>query len=131
MFSFNLSHHGTGSGRLILPVSRELSGGSVVTSQAVDPRFDQNQSELGVLILAVAIQMLTDLNSLLDKHVKILGDLGGKSIGLEDANNLLSSDRLDLGNTIGIPEDDTNLRRGQTLLSELAHMFLDVGGRDF
>jgi hypothetical protein len=97
----------------------------------VDSGFDQNQTELGVLILAVAIQMLTDLDSLLDKHVQILWDLGGKSIGLKDADNLLSSDRLDLGNTIGIPEDDTNLRRGQTLLGELAHMLFHIGGRDF
>lgn len=35
--------------------------------------------QLGVLVLAVDRQMLADGNSLLDEHVKILRDLGGKA----------------------------------------------------
>lgn len=126
----NLRNHGTGSGRLVLPVSRKLSCSSVVSSKSVDSGFDQNQSELGVLVLSVALQVLTDLNGLLDKHVKVLGNFGGKSVGLEDTNNLLSGDRLDLGDTIGITQDNTNLGRGQSLLGELADVFLDISRGD-
>lgn len=125
-----LGDHGTGSGRLVLPVSRKLSGGSVVTSQAVDSGFNQNKTELGVLVLAVSLQVLTDLDSLLDKHVKILRDLGGKTVGLEKTDNLLTSDRLDLGDTIGIPQDNTDLGRSQTLLGELADVFLNISRSD-
>jgi hypothetical protein len=74
--------------------------------------------------------MLTDLNSLLDKHVQILGDFRGKTVGLEDTHNLLSSDRANLGDSVRITEDDTNLGGGKTLLGELADVLLNVGGRN-
>lgn len=96
----------------------------------MDTALDKNQAELGVLILTVAFQMLTHLNSLLDKHVQILRDFRGKTIGLEDTHNLLSGDRANLSDTVGVTEDDTNLGGGQTLLGELADVLLDVGGRD-
>jgi hypothetical protein len=96
----------------------------------VDSRFNQNQTELGVLVLAVFFQVLSDLNSLLDKHVKILWDFRGKTVGLQNTNNLLSGNMLDLRDTVGISQDNTNLGWGQTLLCELAHMFLNVRGRD-
>jgi hypothetical protein len=129
-FYYCLGNHGTGGGRLVLPVSRKLSGGSVVTSQSVDSGFDQNQSKLGVLVLSVSLQVPTNLNGLLDKHVQVFGNFRGKAVGLEDSNNLLSGDRLDLGNTIGVTQDDTNLRGGQTLLGKLAHVVFDIGSRD-
>jgi hypothetical protein len=37
----------------------------------VDTGLDENEAELGVLVLAVALEMLADGNSLLDKHVEI------------------------------------------------------------
>jgi hypothetical protein len=74
--------------------------------------------------------MLTNLNSLFNKHVQVLRDLGGKTVGLEDADNLLASDGLDLGDTIGVTKDDTNLRGGQTLLGKLADVVLNISGRD-
>ena len=133
-FFFNLirlSNHGGSGGRLIPPVSGKLTGGPVVSGQTVDSGFNQNQTELGVLILTVTLQMLAHLNRLLDKHVQILGNFGGKAIGFEDTNNLLSSYGTDLGNTIGITKDDSNLGRGESLLGELADMFLNVGRGDF
>jgi len=122
-----LGNHGTGGSRLVSPVGRKLSGGSVVSCQSVDSGFDQNETELGVLVLSVLLQVLSDLNGLLDKHVEILGDFGGESVGLEDANDLLSGDGLDLGNSVGITENDTNLGGGQTLLGELADVLFDIG----
>ena len=41
---------------------------------------------------------------------------------------LLTSHDLDLRNTVAIPQDNTNLRRGGTLLGELADLLLDLVG---
>lgn len=95
----------------------------------MDSGFNQNQSELGVLVLSVLLQVLTNLNGLLDKHVQVFGNFGGETVGLEDSNNLLSSHRFDLGNTIGVTQDDTDLRGSQTLLGELADVVFDIGSR--
>ena len=67
----------------------------------MDTGLDENQAELGVLVLAVALEVLADgdgladvskirpcgfarprvygCTHLLDKHVKVLGDLGGEA----------------------------------------------------
>jgi len=92
----------------------------------VNTRLNKNQAKLGILVLSVSLQMLSDLNGLLDEHVKILWDIRGQAVGLEDSNNFLSSDGTDGGDTVGVTKQDTNLRRGQTLLGELADMVLDV-----
>lgn len=39
-----------------------------------------------------------------------------------------TSDNLDLGNAVGVTQDDTNLRRGSTLPGELADLFNDLVG---
>jgi hypothetical protein len=52
------------------------------------------------------------------------------TVALKDAENLASSDTVDLGNTVRIPQDHTNLGRSQTLLCELANVLLNLGGRD-
>lgn len=96
----------------------------------MDSGFDKNKTELGVLVLSVSLQVLSDRNGLLDKHVKILRDLRGKAVGLEKTNDLLSGDGLDLGDTVGITQDDTDLGRGQTLLCKLANVFFNIRGRD-
>lgn len=88
--NISLSHERAGSGRLVLPVGWELAGGSVVTRESMDAAFDEDQSELAVLILAIDFQMLTNLDSFFDEHVQIFGDFGCQPVGLEDANNLLS-----------------------------------------
>lgn len=41
--------------------------------------------QLGVLVLAVGAEVLAHGNSLLDQHVQVLGDLGGKSYGTPSA----------------------------------------------
>ena len=35
----------------------------------MDTGLDENETELGVLVLAVALKMLADLDGLLDEHV--------------------------------------------------------------
>ena len=63
-------------------------------------------------------------------HVQILGNLGGKSIGLENTDNLLSGHSVDLSNAVRITKDDTNLGGGKTLLGKLANMLLNIRGGD-
>ena len=66
---------------LLLPVGRQLLGLLVVSGQAVHSALDENEAELGVLVLAVALQMLAHSQGLLDQVVQVLGDLGSKACG--------------------------------------------------
>ena len=46
----------------------------------------------------------------------------------EDTQNLVSSDKAHLGNTVRVTEGNTNLGRGETLASQLDDVFHDVLG---
>jgi translation initiation factor 6 (eIF-6) len=50
---------------LVLPVRLQNTNGLVVSAQTVDSGLDQDESELGVLVLAVALQVLADGDCLL------------------------------------------------------------------
>ena len=113
---------------LLLPVSGKLVGSAVVASKTVNSALDQNQSELGVLILPVSLKVLADSHSLLHQVVKILRDLGSESASLEEANESVSGDALDLGNTEGITENHTDLRWSVSLLGQLANLSVDLSG---
>lgn len=115
-----------GSGGLVLPVRRQHRHGSVVSGQSVDSRFDQNQSELRVLVLSVSLQVLSDGDSLLDQEVKVLWDLRGQTVRLEDSQDLVAGDNLGLGNTVSVSQDNTNLRRSQTLSGVLDNLLNDL-----
>jgi hypothetical protein len=41
--------------------------------------LDENEAELAVLVLAVALEMLAHGNGLLDQHVEIFWDFGGEA----------------------------------------------------
>jgi len=84
---------------VLLPVGGKGAVGAVEASKAVDARLDENQAVLAVSVLALLLKMLADIDGLLDEVVEILGELGGKAVGLEDADNLAAGDRADLGNT--------------------------------
>jgi hypothetical protein len=118
--------------RILFPVGRQLTGSLVVAGKTVDTGFNKNQTELGVLVLAVALQVLADGDSLLDELVQVFGDLRSETVGLQDTEDLVTSNTLDLRNAVGVTENDTNLRRRQTLLSELEDLFADFlgGGLD-
>jgi len=68
-----LSDHGAGGRGLVLPGGREDADGLVVAGQTVDTRLDENQAELGVLVLAVALKVLSDGNSLADRLAGYFG----------------------------------------------------------
>lgn len=48
-------------------------------------------------------------------------------MGLQYPQNLATSDALHLSNAMRITENDTNLRRGQTLLRKLTDVVLNLG----
>ena len=56
----HLCHHGRSCRALILPVGLQDTNSLVVPAETVDSGFDQNESELGVLVLAVALEVLAD-----------------------------------------------------------------------
>jgi hypothetical protein len=66
-----LCDNGAGSGGLVLPGRGEDTDGLVVTGQTVDTGLDENEAELGVLVLAVALKMLADGDSLMTNLVSI------------------------------------------------------------
>ena len=68
---------------LLLPGGRKLLSTLVVTSQTVNTALDQNQTELGVAVLSVALQVLSDSDGLLDEEVHILRQRRGQSYGVK------------------------------------------------
>lgn len=64
---------------ILFPVRWQLLVQLVVTSETVDTRFDKNKTEFGILILATALQVLSDVHGLFDKKVQIFGNLWGKT----------------------------------------------------
>ena len=91
----------------------------------MDSRFDQNKSEFTVDVSSEFLDVLSDVNSFLDKMVKIFWDGSGDSSNLQDSENLGASDTLNLWDTILISENNTNLRWS---LSSLGH-FDNLGGQ--
>ena len=64
---------------LLLPGGRKLLRALVVASQTVNTALDQNQAELGVAVLSVALEVLSHGHSLLDQEVHVLRERGGQS----------------------------------------------------
>ena len=75
----------------------------------MDSGFDENKSEFTVSIGSESFDMLSDVNGLLDKMVKIFWNTWGSSINLQDSENFGSSDSFNLRNTEGISQNNTNL----------------------
>jgi len=61
---FRLCDQGGGSGGLVAPGGGQDTDGLVVAGQTVDTGLDQNEAELGVLVLAVALEVLADSDGL-------------------------------------------------------------------
>lgn len=62
--ALRLGDDGGGSGRLVLPGGGKDTDGLVVASKTVDAGLNENEAELGVPVLAVALKVLADGNSL-------------------------------------------------------------------
>lgn len=59
-----LCDKGGGGGALVAPGGGQDTDGLVVAGQTVDTGLDQNEAELGVLVLAVALEVLADSDGL-------------------------------------------------------------------
>ena len=94
----------------------------------MDTGLDENESVLAVNVLAGSLEMLADGDGLLDEMVQILWELWGHSLGLEDTEDLVSGETADLSDSVGIPEDDSDLGWAKTLLSHLDDLVLDLLG---
>lgn len=103
----NLCHQGGSGARFVFPVGSEHPLCLVVAGETVNSGLDENQPKLAVLVLPVALQVLPDGHSLLDKVVEILGQVGDLTIGFHDPQDLLAGHESDLSDSIGIPQDDT------------------------
>lgn len=55
-----LCNKSAGSRTLVSPCRSQDTDTLVISRQTVDARLDQNEAELGVLVFAVALEMLTD-----------------------------------------------------------------------
>jgi len=94
----------------------------------VNPALDKDQAKLGILILPVSLQMLPDCHRLLDEVVQVFRNFRGKTMSLKNTQDLASSNTPDLGYPVRVSENNTNLRRGQALLGELANVLLNILG---
>jgi len=92
----------------------------------VDTGLDENEAELGVLVLAVAFKMLAHRDGLFDELVKVFWNFRSKTVASKNAKNLVSCYNLDLCNSMRITENYTDLRGSVTLLCELANLVLDL-----
>jgi hypothetical protein len=61
-----LCDKGGGSGALVAPGGGQDTDGLVVARQTVNAGLDQNEAELGVLVLAVTLKVLADSDGLCD-----------------------------------------------------------------
>lgn len=96
----------------------------------MDSGLNQNQSELGVLVLSVSLQVLSDRDSLLNQEVQVLWNLWSQTVGFQDSQDLVTGDDLSLGNTVSVSQQNTDLRWGQTLSGVLDDLLNNlVGGQ--
>ena len=93
---------------------------SVVACQTVDARLDENQAELGVLVAAVAVEVLSDGDRLLDELEEVLRQFRRESVSLKDAHDFRSRHGSHLRDTVLITKRHPDLRRRHTLTCESA-----------
>lgn len=106
----------------VFPVGCNALSSFVIPCQTMDSTFNENQTEFGILILPVAIEMFTNRDGFLDKHVKVFGKLWSQTFRLENTQNLASGDILDLSDSLGVTKMNANLRRNQTFFGEFADL---------
>ena len=80
------------------------------------------------IYLAITLQMFADTHGFLDQMVQILWQVWGQTLGFEHSQNLVAGYEADLGNSVRISQDDTNLRRSQTLFSQFVDLLFDIIG---
>ena len=95
---------------------------SVISSKSVNSGFDEDKSEFTVSIGSEFLNMLSNVNGLFDKMVKIFWNGWGSSVDFQDSEDLGSGDTLDLRNTERISQNNTDLRWRGSSLGHLDHL---------
>ena len=98
---------------------------TVVAGESVDSAFSANESELGVSVSSELLQMASHVDSLLDEVVKVLGESWCLSSDLQNSQDLGAGHTLDLGNSVLISQDDTDLRGSHAFLGQLVDLVLN------
>eukprot|EP00512_Aurantiochytrium_limacinum_P004068 CAMPEP_0171497618 /NCGR_PEP_ID=MMETSP0958-20121227/7375_1 /TAXON_ID=87120 /ORGANISM="Aurantiochytrium limacinum, Strain ATCCMYA-1381" /LENGTH=171 /DNA_ID=CAMNT_0012031887 /DNA_START=660 /DNA_END=1176 /DNA_ORIENTATION=- len=122
----SFSDEGRGGAGLVAPGGGKVLGALVVAGKTVNAGLEENEGVLGAGVTAVALEVLAHGDSLLNEEVEVLRELSGKTVLLQNTGDLVAEHALDLGNTVGVTEDDTDLGRVKTLLGELAALLLDL-----
>ena len=86
----------------------------------MDSAFNQNQPVLAVNIVPRSLKVLSDIDSLLDQKVQFLWELWSESICPQNPLHLVSSDRLDLTDTVPVAKKRANLRWPDALFRVIA-----------
>ena len=102
-------NEGVGLLGVVSPGWWEMLGVSVVTSKSVNSRLDEDKSELAVPVGSELLNVLSDVDSLLDKMIEVLWEGWSHTLNLEDSQDLGASDTLNLRDSVLISENDTDL----------------------
>merc|ERR1719499_1217358 len=92
----------------------------------MDATLHEDKAELRILVLPVLVQVLPDGDCLLDEEVKVLWEVRGKTIGLEDAQDLAACDVTHEWDAETVAQGHADLRRGEALLCQFADVVADV-----
>jgi len=95
----------------------------------VDSAFDQDESELGVLVLSELLEMFANIHCLLNQVVEVFWNFRAEARLLEHSKNSASCDSFDLWDTEVISENDTDLGRVAALLCKFDDLSNKVIGR--
>jgi len=87
---------------VVLEGGRDLLLGLVVACQTVDTRLDENETELGVPVFSVDLEMLADGNGLFDEVPKVLRDGRCETVRFQDTEDFVSSEEANLGDTVRV-----------------------------
>lgn len=98
----------------------------VVASQPVDAGLDQDEPELAVLVLPVALQVLAHGHCLLDQEVQVLWNIRGQAAALQDTQDLAAGHGGDLGDAVLVTQQHTDGTGGHTLLGQLADLVVHL-----
>lgn len=88
----------------------------------------ENETELGVLVLAITLEVLSDGHRLLDQVVEVLRESRCETALLKDSENLVTGDPSNLGNAVPVSKHDTDLRGSHALLCQLANVINHIIG---
>ena len=92
----------------------------------MDAAFDENEAELGVLVLAITLEMFADGDCLLYQVEQVLRDLGSQAVLLQDAQDLRARYVLNLRDAVRVSEQDADLGRGHAFPGQLADLLREV-----